>query len=241
MKLAIITGGSKGLGKALCEKYLSQGWNVVEFSRSGTSDSSVKADLSDPKAAAKIFSETFATLKAEASSQQESFDEIIAIHNVGTVNPIAQVNDLSADGVEHNFNINLSSGVMFAQCAVDAFQDTPCKKSFVGISSGAALRGFSGWSLYCAAKAGMENFVRSLAVEQEDREHPICAVNINPSIMDTGMQVDIRSSSVEAFPTVDQFKAYKTEGQLQTAEEVAQRVFDIVESNPEGGSTLNVR
>ena len=48
MKLAIITGGSRGIGAELVAQYKNEGFTKKEFSRSGTSKDSIVVDLSNP-------------------------------------------------------------------------------------------------------------------------------------------------------------------------------------------------
>ena len=68
MKLALITGGSRGLGAALVETYLQAGWEVREFSRSGTSAIHRDLDLANPDSiqqAIKSVQQEFASAKLE--------------------------------------------------------------------------------------------------------------------------------------------------------------------------------
>ena len=64
MNLAIISGGSRGLGRALCERYTAQGWRVLEFSRAAPHPYSVSVDLADPAAAQRVFAGQLAPLAA---------------------------------------------------------------------------------------------------------------------------------------------------------------------------------
>lgn len=68
MRLAIVSGGSRGLGAELCAQFSQQGFRVVEFSRSGTSTdslTSVKVDLSSPEASRAVIRRTLATLAGD--------------------------------------------------------------------------------------------------------------------------------------------------------------------------------
>ena len=140
-----------------------------------------------------------------------------------------------------NINVNYTSAIFLIRTFIDAFQAAACPKTIINISSGAALRGIYGWSLYCGAKAGIENFVRTIAVEQGMEAHPIKAFNIGPGIIDTGMQADIRAVSAEDFPGVDQFKGFKEDGKLRQPEEVAQAIRNILDANLENGSRHNIQ
>ena len=234
MGLAIITGGSRGLGAALCEEYRDRQWTVVEFSRSAPHQFSVRTDLSDPLAASAVFARAFESLACE------SWDEVVAISNAAALGPVGPVENAHTDGIVANLDTNVVSAIMFARAFVAAFQDCECSKTLVNISSGAAAKGYAGWSLYCASKAAMENFVRSVALEQSGRRHPINAISVNPGVMDTDMQVAVRASSIEDFPGLDRFLRLHRDGLLNVPAGVAARIADVVASRPEPGSVCAV-
>ena len=235
MKLAIISGGSRGLGASLVEQHLAAGYTVKELSRSGKSAVSVKLDLSQPQAVA----ETVEPLFTELAGQE--WEEVLLFNNAGLINPVGVVSDKSFDEIMVNINVNYTSAIILLRAFIGAFQNNDCLKTIVNISSGAALRGIYGWSLYCGAKAGIENFVRTIAVEQAMQNHPIKTLNIGPGIIDTGMQADIRAVSVEDFPGVDQFVGFKESGALRSPEEVATAIGNILASNQESGSRHNIQ
>jgi benzil reductase ((S)-benzoin forming) len=188
-RLAVLSGGSRGLGLALAEIYRQRGWELVEFSRSAPHPWSVKADLADPHAAHAAFTSTLAPLAARA------WDEILVVANAGVLAPIGPTARKPAPEVIANIDTNFASPILLMAAAVAAFQDHPCRKTVLNISSGAAQRSLAGWSLDCGAKAGVEHFVRTLAVEQAGQPHPLRAINVNPGLIDTEMQAAIRASS----------------------------------------------
>ena len=231
-RLAIVTGGSKGLGAALCDLYLARGYEVVEFSRSGTTAHSIQVDMSNPLAAEQVFTREFARLAAR------QHEEIVAINNAATLAPIGPVSRKNPADLISNMNINIVSQVLFMAQLISAFQQHDCRKSIVNISSGAAVNPYAGWSLYCMSKAGTEAFVRSTAVEQEREAHPFHLVNVSPGVIDTEMQGSIRASSVEDFPSIDRFVGLKQSGALQTPQHVASIIARIVNDNLANGSRV---
>ena len=100
----------------------------------------------------------------------------------------------------------------------------------VNVSSGAALKGYAGWSLYCASKAGMEGFIRALAAEERHQEHPFLAISVDPGVIDTEMQASIRAASVTDFPDVERFIRRKSDGGLSSPQSVADAILRIVSS-----------
>ena len=226
-RLAIITGGSKGLGAALCDIYLARGYDVV-------APHSINVDLTDPHAAEQAFSQTFATLAARP------YDEIVAVNNAATLVPIGAASLKNTGDLISNMNINVVSAVMFMSTLIAAFQKHDCRKSIVNISSGAALKPYAGWSLYCMSKAGIEAFVRSVAVEQEREAHPFSLVNIGPGVIDTEMQGSIRASNAEDFPSIDRFVGLKNSGALQSPQQVASTIVRIVDDGFANGARIDV-
>ena len=142
----------------------------------------------------------------------------------------------SPAAIASHFDTNVLSAVLFARAFVDAFQAHGCPKTFANITSGAASHEYAGWSLYCASKSALSSFVRAVALEQSARPHPISAINVNPGVMDTAMQAEVRSATREEFPAVDRYLALKRDGRLASPRSVAIEIADLVASRPEPGS-----
>jgi benzil reductase ((S)-benzoin forming) len=223
-RLAIITGGSRGLGRALCEQFLARGFQVIEFSRTAPHAYSVRVDLASPESC------RAAVAHAIASVDLKTLQELVVVNNAGTLDPIGASSQKPSAAVLANLNINFTSAIMVLAELTAKFQSAPCRKVLANISSGAAQRGLAGWSLYCASKSGMEAYIRALAIEQEGEPHPFTAININPGVIDTEMQAMIRASSAADFPDVDRFQQRKEQGALAAPADVAAAVLRIVAS-----------
>ena len=160
MKIAIITGGSRGLGLALMNEFKNYGYTVVEFSRSGASMENVNCDFKHYQQAADVVENTLSQLA------QEEYSEIILVNNAGTIHPIGPVSAFSPSEYQKSININFLSSIMVTGIFTKYFQPHQCIKTIIAISSGAAIKPKFGWSLYCGAKAGIEQFFRSFSLEQ---------------------------------------------------------------------------
>jgi benzil reductase ((S)-benzoin forming) len=233
-KLALISGGSKGLGAALCGYYQQQGYDVLEFSRSGATPYSIAMDLADPLAAEQVLATTFASLRANV------YEEIVAVNNAATLHPIGPVATKAAGDIAANIQINITGTALFSSRVIAAFQSHACPKTIVNISSGAALKAYAGWSLYCMAKAGTEAFFRCAAVEQEQEAHPFRLLNIAPGVVDTDMQAAIRSASKADFPQIDRFLELKRSGSLRSPADAAALIGSIVASGAASGERFDV-
>jgi benzil reductase ((S)-benzoin forming) len=232
--LALISGGSRGLGAALRKRYRDAGWEVVTFSRSGHGEGHVALDLARPDEAARALAGSLAPLAAH------DWDEVVAISNAAQLGPVGPLTGKGDIDILANVNINVAGGIVFMNAVLRAFAAHDCEKTLVNISSGAAQRAFHGWSLYCAAKAGLERFVECVALEQAALAHPFRAVNISPGVIDTGMQAEIRGSGDADFPDRDRFVGLKEDGVLQSPDAVAEVIARIVAERPVSGRRFEV-
>ena len=223
MRLAILTGGSRGLGLALCETLAERGYRVLEFSRSAPHAYSARIDLSSPSDSHRVVA------SAIASFDGQHIEELLVINNAGTLEPIGPASRKEPTAILANLNTNFASAILVLTEIVAHFQATACRKVLANISSGAAVKGYAGWSLYCAAKAGMENYIRALALEQQREPHPFIPVNVDPGVIDTEMQALIRSSSASDFPEIERFVKRKEQGALVAPVKVAAAVCRILE------------
>ena len=224
MRLAIITGGSKGLGFALCTQFSKLGYRVLEFSRTAPHKFSVCVDLSLPEDSRRCIA------SAIAAFDTASLSELVVINNAGTLEPIGPSSKKLSPALLANLNTNFTSSILGLTEIIAKFQPAPCRKIVVNISSGAAQKGYAGWSLYCAAKAGMEGFIRALAIEQQAEPYPFIPINIDPGVIDTEMQALIRASTALDFPDLDRFVRRKELGGLVAPSEVAAAVLRILDS-----------
>jgi len=229
VNLAVVSGGSRGLGSAICREYLKAGFEVVEFSRSAPHPFSVRADFSDPLRAAAIIVEKFAELA------EKEYGEIVIVNNVGVVTPIGPAPQKDRRHVLNNVNVNFTTAILFICEAIRVFSERRGKKTVAHITSGAAQKGYAGLSLYCAAKAGMENFVRSLSSEQEREPQPFQVISIDPGVMDSDMQADIRASNLAEFPSLERYVELKKYGQLVPPSQIAAAVVRIIGRNNRTG------
>ena len=224
MKLVIVTGGSKGLGEALVKQYSSnKDWHVVELSRSGTSIHSIQCDFSDVKSIERLSRSVFVELASD------DWDEVVYINNAGDLKPISSIANLDVSHIERSITINQMSPFILLSAFISSFRGYEGRKTIVNISSGAARKGYAGWSLYCASKAAVDNFINAAAVEEECQDFPFIAVNYEPGVMDTAMQAEIRDSDVKNFPAKPRFIDLKESGNLRTVESVATDLVQKIE------------
>jgi benzil reductase ((S)-benzoin forming) len=223
--LLILTGHSKGLGKALLERFLlERNFQIVAVSRS-TSDIQnenliqVALDLSD-----------LDSLEASlpAIFPKGDFEKVILINNAGWIGEVKPVGKLQPTEMEKAIKLNLLAPMILSDAFVKAYAELNAEKFICNISSGAARKPMPGWAEYCSGKAGLEMFSKVAA--EELREKVFRVFSVAPGIVDTEMQAEIRTADSSGFPALERFKNFKEEGQLSTPALVAAKIFYILDN-----------
>ncbi|MGD1824173.1 SDR family oxidoreductase [Chromobacterium violaceum] len=236
MHAFIVTGASRGLGYAICETLLNDGYSVVGIARNAGSAlaglaarhperlQAVNADLSDAAQAAASVHAALQQLPLPACAT------VTLINNAGVVTPIAQAGHYPADEVVKAVAINVTAPLLATDALLSATNHLPARRRVLNISSGAAAKAYPGWSVYCATKAALDHFSRSAAVEQESHANPAQIVALYPGVVDTDMQGCIRASDEGQFPQKARFDALKADGALSRPGDAARQIVDYLVS-----------
>ena len=114
------------------------------------------------------------------------------VHNAGTITPIQSMFDADDEVWERNIYVNIT-GVQRLTRGLYSKMKASEHCRVTTISSGAALRPLHSWSAYCVSKAGLDMWSRCLA--EEGAKDGITSIAIAPGIVNTAMQLEIRSSN----------------------------------------------
>lgn len=216
--LLVITGTSRGLGEAVAREAVEAGHTVLGLARSPARyGHALHADLTELPALAPLLRD------ALAAQPLDRFERIALINNAAMLGPVGTRFD--AADVQTHLATNLAAPIVLCRTFIDTLAERAVPKRIVNLSSGASTTAFHGWSLYCAAKAGLDHFGRCLALEQASAAHPVDVLALSPGVIDTGMQEQIRASSSTDFPEHDRFVALAAEGMLADPAEVARIVL----------------
>lgn len=233
MKYAIITGASRGLGASAAQKMLSEGIHVVAVSRSenhsikqaaekaGVGYTHHGCDLSSPDEIERVFAQICEEVFHDAET-------VYVINNAGVIEPIEVAGELDAALVQSNVQVNLTAPVLISNLFLQKAKETGAQAIIANVTSGAGERPIQGWSIYCSTKAAVNMFTMTAGLELENSGSSSKVIAFSPGIMDTDMQVTIRSSSEEAFADVGTFRNYKESGSLRSPDTVAGAIVKLV-------------
>jgi NAD(P)-dependent dehydrogenase (short-subunit alcohol dehydrogenase family) len=213
MKHAVVTGGTRGIGRAIADRLADEGWSVLTLARHATeSDHRFRScDVADADAVCAIF----ATLP-----------KVDALVNCAGV---AGANRLDDDDTLWHAIIgsNLHGTYHCCKAALPLLPNHTGR--IINIASVLGLRGVPDQTAYCAAKHGVVGFTRALALAVAPRGITVNAVC--PGWVDTGMA---EQRYAELGITAEQAAASVPTGRIASAAEVADAVMWLLRPEARG-------
>ena len=195
MPVAIVTGASRGLGRAVAEELARRGWSLVVDARHGAA----LEELARRLEAAGAVVRAVAGDVTDAGHRRRLVDEAAAlgslelvVNNAGALgpSPLPRLAELPVDALGPLMAVNVAAPLALVQSALPLLRRS--RGTVVAVTSDAAVEGYEGWGVYGASKAALEQLHRVLAVEEPD----VRVIVFDPGDMRTRMHQD-------AFPGED--------------------------------------
>jgi benzil reductase ((S)-benzoin forming) len=232
--LYIITGASRGMGLALAQQLLQSGNTLLCISRhasdalaqqaqsQGAALTQWTADLSD---AAPTAEKLQAWLAAQGTaSGSPAFTSATLVNNAGMVPSIAPLSDLPAGDITRAMRVGVEAPMLLTSAFLRATAAWQVPKKVLNISSGLGRRAMASQAGYCAAKAAMDHFTSCVALEEALKSHGAKVCSLAPGVIDTDMQVQLRSANAASFPDKAAFVGMQASGALTSPQEAAGRL-----------------
>ena len=220
MNLYIVTGTTRGLGKALAEAIAREPVNeLIALGRAPDAPipggARIEVDLADGPALERACDRIAERIRGKR------YEKAVLVNNAGIVEPVGPLDEVDADLLERNLVVNLVAPLRLMRRFIQATEGIAGVRRVINISSGAGRRPLFGWSAYGASKAGLDMASRVAALEAEARSRPVEVVSLAPGVIDTDMQGVVRAADEAKFTDVARFRRMKEAGELRTPEAVA--------------------
>jgi NAD(P)-dependent dehydrogenase (short-subunit alcohol dehydrogenase family) len=221
-KIALITGGSTGIGLATAKQFVEEGAYVYITGRRqpeldaavasiGSNITAIQGDVTKLADLDRIF--------AQIGKEKTRLDIVFANAGGGPLVPLGSITEEHYDSV---FNVNVKAVVFTVQKALPLI---PKGGSIILTASIVSIKGFPSFSIYSATKAAVRSFARTWTTDLKDRGIRVNAVSPGP--VDTPLLN-------EAFSNPDDMKALASTvvmGRLGRPEELAKAVAFLASSD----------
>ena len=220
-KTVIVTGAGSGIGRATAIRFAEEGARVVLVGR--TADTLAETAEQFPEDHTWIHTDNYLCVTCDISVQSQvqemvqhtidKFERIdVLVNNAGKATQ-GKITDLSAEDWRSAIDVNLTGTFYVSQAAMPHLIET--KGSIVNVSSLSGMGGDWNMAAYNAAKAGVTNLTRTLALDHGPDGVRVNAVN--PSVTKTSMTTAIQDNDSKT----DKFLARCPLGRLAAPEDIA--------------------
>ena len=199
-KVALITGGSRGIGKSIVEEFVLNGCNVAfTFNKSESDAKLIESNLSDIDIKIKGYKSNAAKYnEAETitNSVINDFGKIdILVNNAGITKDNFLLR-MTEDDFNHVLDVNLNSVFNMTKAVQKEFLKNRYG-SIINISSIVGIKGNAGQSNYSASKAGIIGFTKSIALELGSRN--IRSNAVAPGFIETEMTKNLSEDTLKSW------------------------------------------
>ncbi|HEY3561743.1 MAG TPA: SDR family NAD(P)-dependent oxidoreductase [Kribbella sp.] len=232
-----ISGASAGLGAALAATIPFENAELVDISRRGGTPGAqhVAVDLADPDSWPLVDKDFRQRIEAEDP------DLVVFIHNAGTLTPLGPADQVDTAQYTRNVLLNSAAAQVLGHSFLSALSGRDCEQFLIMVSSGAANRPYEGESSYGAGKAAIDQWVRTVGLEQRRRSPGCRVISVSPGALDTAMQAELRAADPGQVPAASRFRELEALGKLEKPETVARTIWSLLSRDLDSGTVLHVR
>ncbi len=233
-KVVWISGASSGIGAGLVRTAPADALVIGIARRPSASGKSIRADLGDPTSWDDVCREIEAVLVEVQPS------EAVLLHFAGTTVPMAPT--VTADPGEYRSAVLLNSaaGQVLGAGFLAACHRREVAATVVMCSSPGAVNPQSGMAHYSAGKAALEQWTRTLALEQFAAPRPAKVFSVVPYGVDTPMVRAAMDVPPETLPASQHFRDQEAAGRLADPADTAREIWELIGTGVEQGAAVPV-
>lgn len=218
--LTIVTGASRGLGRGIALALVKAGHEVLGLSRQAPDApfEQWQVDLAD---AAPVAERLAAWLAAQPADRWASTS---LVNNAALLVPPGPLDGADPRAVAAAVRIGVEAPLLLTAAFLRATRGHTGVRRVLHVSSGLGRRAMAGSAVYCATKAALDHLARAQALEEAARPNGAKVVSLAPGVIDTDMQVQLRSADPTGFPEHAMFVGLHDSGSLASVDDAGGKV-----------------
>jgi len=200
-KVAIITGGSRGIGKAIAERFASEGCNLMLASRTLSElEKTAESIISQFSVSLSTYQTDIGNETEVAAMVQHTIAEFgridILVNNAAIIGPMGEISEIDSEAFFSTLRNNIG-GTIFCTKAIVPFMKSQKQGNIINLSGGGGLSPLPYYDAYSASKAAIVRLTENFALELEKFNINVTA--ISPGAVNTKMfteQLDANKNSI---------------------------------------------
>jgi meso-butanediol dehydrogenase/(S,S)-butanediol dehydrogenase/diacetyl reductase len=216
-KVAIVTGGASGIGRATVERFVAEGARVLIADLDGDGAASLATDLGDAAGSVQVDVTNYDAVESMVAQSVEAFGGLDIIFNNAGISSMGRVDELDIDAWQRVIDVDLTAVFYGCKAAVPAMR----QRGGGAIVNTASISGmFGDWGIpaYNAAKGGVMNLTRAMAAD-----HARDNIRVN-AVCPGGVETAMTDALVHSRRAQAQYERLVPQARMGRPEEIAAAV-----------------
>ena len=184
-RVALVTGGARGIGRAICSAYVAEGARVAVADLLDEDAQKTASALGDGAMAIRMDVTDLSSITEGVKTIEDAWGGIdILVNNAGIFN-MCSIEEITHEDYRRQYDVNVGGTIFTTQAVVPGMKNRGKGGAIINVSSQAGRRGEAYVLIYCSTKAAVISITQSMALELAKDDIRVNA--IAPGVVDTPM------------------------------------------------------
>ncbi|KKW90132.1 SDR family NAD(P)-dependent oxidoreductase [Sphingobium chungbukense] len=224
-KVAFVTGGASGIGRAVCRRFVAEGASVVVADVNATGAAALADELGDKAISRRIDVRLESDWVDALDLAVATFGRLDLVCNIAGIGRGGSIEEIDMADWQAMVDVNLTGPVLGTKHGIKTIVRSGGSGAVINMSSMLGMSASADLAGYAAVKAGVLLLSKSAALHCAEKRYPVRCVSILPTYVDSEM-LDPLAESADALNEVKQHMAALVPvGRIATVDDVANAVL----------------